>query len=104
MVLIFLLADVHLLQLSHVPQVVALELLQPAVVLLVGEVDVPLPLQAVDLQREGAADAAEAFDLLVALGPQILLLRGRLVKQIKQIAKKKEKVLDLIMYYICFKH
>lgn len=87
LVLIFLLADVHPLQLSHVPQVVALQLLQPAVVLLVGEVDVSLPLQAVDLQREGAADAADAFALLAALGPQVLLLRGRVVKQMKQIAE-----------------
>lgn len=87
LVLILLLADVHPLQLSHVPQVVALQLLQPAVVLLVGEVDVPLPLQAVDLQRERAADAADAFGLLAALGPQVLLLRSRLVKQMKQISK-----------------
>lgn len=85
-VLISLLADVHPLQLGHVPQVVALQLLQPAVILLVGEVNVPLPLQAVDLQREGAADAADAFALLAALGPQVLLLRGRMVKRMKQRA------------------
>lgn len=84
-VLISLLADVHPLQLGHVPQVVALQLLQPAVILLVGEVNVPLPLQAVDLQREGAADAADAFALLAALGPQVLLLRGRMVQKQRAI-------------------
>lgn len=87
LLLIFLLADVHPLQLSHVPQVVTFQLLQPVVVVLVGEVHVPLPLQAVDLQRERTADAAHAFALLAALGHQVLLLWGRLVKQMKQIGK-----------------
>lgn len=83
-VLVVLLADVHLLQLSHVPQVVALELLQPAVELLVGEVDVPLPLQAVDFQREAAADAAGSSDLLAAaLGAQLLLLQVRAAEKTK---------------------
>lgn len=100
-VLISLLADVHPLQLGHVPQVVALHLLQPVVILLVGEVNVPLPLQAVDLQREGAADAADAFALLAALGPQVLLLRGRMVKRMKQIAKKNP---DLLLCYLHFMH
>lgn len=44
------LADVHPLQLSHVPQVIALQLLQPPVVLLVGEVNMLLPLQTNDFQ------------------------------------------------------
>lgn len=68
------LADVHPLQLGHVPQVRALQLLQPPVVLLVGEVNVPLPLQAVDLQGQRAADAPSASPLLAALRLQILLL------------------------------
>lgn len=83
-VLVVLLADVHLLQLSHVPQVVALELLQPSVELLVGEVDVPLPLQAVDLQREAAANAADSSDLLAAaLRAQLLLLQVRTAEKTK---------------------
>lgn len=61
------LTNVHPLQLCHVPQVIALQLFQPPVVLLVGEVNVLLPLQAVDFQRQGAADAFPAFAFLTGL-------------------------------------
>lgn len=64
------LADVHALQLGHVPEVCALELLQPPVVLLVSEVHLLLPvfpLQAVDLQRDRAAYASSAGPLITTL-------------------------------------
>lgn len=64
---LFALADVHPLQLGHVPQVSSLQLLQPPVVLLVGEVNVLLPLQTVDLQGQRPANASATLSVLAAL-------------------------------------
>lgn len=70
------LADVHSLQLGHVPQVCTFQLLQPPVVLLVGEVNMLLLLQAVDFQGQGTANTPDTFSLLAVLRLQIILLKG----------------------------
>lgn len=70
------LADVHPLQLGHVPQVSPLQLLQLPVVLPVGEMNLLLPLQAVDFQRQRAANTSSTFSVLAALRVQIKFLKG----------------------------
>lgn len=61
------LTDVHPLQLCHVSQVSTLQLLEPPVVLLVGEINMLLPLQTIDFQGQRAANASTALPFLTVL-------------------------------------